>query len=192
MINNIIYISVDLNNLTNVKIGFTNESLLDKINALKKENPSIILCYAVYIDGEEEYYKLVDNILSEFLFNKEEGLFTIELEKVILLLQIMGLVPIFIESECEEENSDNQINPKMIFSVIRIPINSELEFLYNRNIKCKVISEYQIEYKDTIYDLRQLSAELLNINILGNMIGTRYWLYKGKPLIEIWLELYGN
>ena len=83
---------------------------------------------------------------------------------------------------------NNDINtttkkPQINFAKCGIPIGAELVFIEDTNIKVTVVSEKKVEYKGEEISLSTLAQELKHLK--SKPQGTAFFMYNGRPLIDI-------
>jgi T5orf172 domain. len=93
----------------------------------------------------------------------------------------------------EEEQHDANIKnrPRFKFSMVNIPIGSELIFTPS-NLKVKVASDDKIEYEGRLYKLSPFTATFMpedKKNTSGAYQGSKYFTFNGKVLTDIRKEL---
>jgi hypothetical protein len=183
-----------------IKIGITEkESIEDRIKEL--DNTSIPtpfrFHYAVETENHKEIEKLIHNAFSKFRIRNNREFFAMDPESAVSALKISGAKEIILDNlMIDDAGKFLEEEPKkymkiFTFSHVKIPFGSELTFTRDENIKCKVISEREVEYEDNRYSLSGLAKY-----ILGKMgynwksvQGPMYFTYNGKTLYEIREEI---
>ena len=96
------------------------------------------------------------------------------------------------EEQIEEEEISEQIDrrPNFKFSMLQIPVGSELRFLYDDSVVCHTKDMInKIEYEGVEYTLsglaRILVAESRGINRSHSLAGPRYFTYQGSTLSDL-------
>ena len=71
--------------------------------------------------------------------------------------------------------------------MVDIEIGSELTFLKDENLTCRVISDREIEFEGTTSSLSQVTLDLLNNRFGKNWSSVRgqdFWIYENETLTE--------
>ena len=96
------------------------------------------------------------------------------------------------EEQIEEEEIAEQIDrrPNFKFSMLNIPIGSELRFLYNENCVCRTKDmNNKIEYEGNEYTLSGLAqilvAEKRGLGKSHSVAGPKYFTYQGNTLSDL-------
>ena len=96
------------------------------------------------------------------------------------------------EEQIEEEEIAEQIDrrPNFKFSMLQIPVGSELRFLYDDSVICHTKDMInKIEYEGVEYTLsglaRILVAESRGLNRSHSVAGPRYFTYQGSTLADL-------
>lgn len=94
------------------------------------------------------------------------------------------------KEERQAEKMANEIssrNENFSFLKCNIPIDAEIEYVNDENVKCYVADDRRVKYNGQIMYLTELAKHLLNTKKPLN--GILYFSYKGKPLSEYY-DLY--
>lgn len=179
-----------------IKIGITDmDTIEDRMKSL--DNTSVPkpfrFHYAIETGKHREIEKLMHNAFSKFRIRDNREFFEMDAESAVAALKISGASEIKQKNEMIDENGiiieEEQISPKKIFtfSSLKIPINSELSFTRDESIKCKVISEREVDYDGQKYFLSGLAKKLLNDMGYNwkTVQGSMYFKYNDKTLNEI-------
>ena len=198
-----------------VKIGMTNRNNInERLAELNRpENiPLSFRAYAVYeVDNPHEVEKHIHNLfdaIDESLHAREElangkirqrEFFRISEEKAFKVLESVSLLRgdrdnlkriLPNEEEIAEDEIAEQTDrrPNFKFSMIKIPIGSELQFLYDDACICKTADmNNKVEYNGEEYSLTGLARKLLNERGRGgyNVPGPKYFTYQGETLAHL-------
>ena len=155
--------------------------------------------YACETEDCKSDEKLLHDIFDDYRINPNREFFKISSDKVIPLLKRLAIkdmteeVDEAVNEDVSKEEKDAigkylKRRPNLNFDEMGIPINSELVYTYNNNIKVVVISSQRIQYNDKEYSLSGITKELLQVSYYVGPC--RYWLYNGKNLDEIYNETY--
>lgn len=185
-----------------IKIGITDqETIEDRIKSL--DNTSVPrpfrFYFAIETDKYREIEKLMHNAFSDYRTRPSREFFEMEPERAVAALRISGATEIKLNNEMidedgtiiEEDKEPRKNRKRFSFAFINIPPGSELVFTRDENIKCTVVSEYEVKYKDKIYSLSGL-AKILLAEMGYNwaaVSGPMYYKYNGRTLPEIRREI---
>ncbi|MDR0320082.1 MAG: GIY-YIG nuclease family protein [Treponema sp.] len=183
-----------------IKIGITEmETIEERMKSL--DNTSVPkpfrFHYAIETKKYKEIEKLMHNAFSKFRIRNNREFFEMDAESAVAALKISGAAEIKLNNEMIDEKGtvieEESIPTKKIFtfSQVNIPINSELSFTRDENIKCKVVSNREVEYEGEIYSLSGLAKILLNGMGYNwkSVQGPMYFKYNDKTLYEIRNEI---
>ncbi len=131
--------------------------------------------------------------------NSKREFFEINVAQAEALLELVGsrnVTPeVAAEPDSEEvdeasrQASENykQKRPRMNFEEMNIPIGAQLEFTQGDAV-VEVASDRTVRYNGEETSLTAITTELLGRE--HNVQPSPYWLYRGKPLIDIYNETY--
>lgn len=91
------------------------------------------------------------------------------------------------KEEAEEKEALTIRQEAFSFTMCNIEPNTELVYINDPNIKCVVINNKKVLYKDQEYSLSALAKELLGVSY--GVAGPHFFLYNGKRLCDIREEL---
>jgi hypothetical protein len=180
-----------------IKIGITDqESIEDRIKSL--DNTSIPKPFRFYFAIETEKYKeiekLMHNAFSDYRIRNNREFFEMDPERAVAALKISNAPEIKFNNEMIDEegiiideNIQKKSKKRFSFSYVDIPIGSELIYTRDENVKCKVISDNEVEYNNKNYYLSRLEDELLTQNGYNwkGVTGPLYFMYNEKTLSEL-------
>jgi hypothetical protein len=160
------------------------------------------------VPGKNEVYrelrikntrKVEDKIKEMFAEYRErptkEWYYKTALPKLDLLFDILELQQDDLIEE--EENiemlfetilSDRKRKEKLKFSMIKLSIGDELEYVEDPSIKVKIVDDKCVEYENERYTLSALTAKL-DSNRVSAYQGPAWWCYDGKKLSDIRKEM---
>jgi len=130
---------------------------------------------------------------------KTEFFYTNCLEQVLKLLKTFGKEKeIDLEIDPELEYDETKNIEKLVKRKRKLPltafatVGSELVFIKDESVKCKIINEWQVEYNGKPYSLSELAGKLLkeDYGYKYNVRGSLYFMYNGKKLSEIQDEIW--
>jgi len=180
-----------------IKIGITDqETIEERIKSL--DNTSVPKPFRFYFAIESEKYKdiekLIHNAFSDYRIRNNREFFEMDPERAVAALKISGAPEIKLKNEMIDEEGViiNEVIQKksakrFSFSYVNIPIGSELEYTRDENIKCKVVSDNEVEYNNKKYSLSKLADELLTQSGYNwkSVQGPLYFKFNEKTLFEI-------
>ena len=193
-----------------IKIGKTDRDINERLSELNSPTniPLSFRAYATYeVDNAREVemhiHRLFDSI-DESLHAREElangkirqrEFFRISEEKAFKVLESVSelrgdranLKKILPDQEQVEEDviADQATRrPPFKFSMIGLPVGSQLTFLYDENCTCITIDDSQVEYDGVNYSLTGLAKKLLSERgrYANNVPGPQYFTYQGEKL----------
>ena len=217
MPNGIVYILTNPSLDGWIKIGMSTRNDINKRLAELNRPVNIPLAYRAYaiyeVENPEEVEKHIHNLfdqIDESLHAREtlasgrirqREFFHISPEKAYSVFKSVAklrgdekfLKPVDLSDEqSEEEEIAEQTarRPSFKFSMLNIPIGSELKFIYDEDIICiSKDNKRTVEYEGKDYSLSGLASYLLmtkhDWKIGTNVAGPRYFTYQGKTLSDI-------
>lgn len=192
-----------------VKIGYTND-IAERLKQLNRSEctPFAFRVYATYGVSKELGDMKIHNIIDKLNPNlraidtveskkRKREFYAMSAEDAYQLLEAIAeingmednLKKWFMspKEEAEEKEALTIRQEAFSFSMCNIEPNTELEYINDTNIKCIVISNKKVLYKDQEYSLSALAKELLGVAY--GVAGPHYFLYNGKRLCDIREEL---
>lgn len=148
--------------------------------------------FAIEVDDYDE-----KEILLHTIFNKSNvvgtELFAIDEKIVVQLLSSFEGTVIYPKIEGKDiifDESTNQIKKntkckakKFKFSMVDIPIGTELVYVKDLSVKVTVIDETHVLYKGQKWSMSKLVRELGHLST--QVQGTKYFTYNGKKLTDL-------
>lgn len=190
-----------------VKIGMTNrndiEKRLEQLNS-PTNIPLMFRAYALYyVDNpaevEKDIHELIDMIddslhARETLSSgrtREREFFRISPERAFYIfkkvakfrgdMENLVLVPATDEQQEEEVVASTRLK-SFKFSMVDVPVGSELSFLKDDSITCTVVdNRNHVEYQGEVTTMSALAARLLDAR---SVAGPRFFAYKGEVLSD--------
>lgn len=122
-----------------------------------------------------------------------------EPENALAILKALGGTEVNAEYiDLSVDETGNEVNPDQYedrlpmapvttFSMLHIPIGSELNFTRNEAITCTVVDSRKVEYEGEILSLSKLTITLLkrDYNWKGNNVnGFQFWKYEDEILTD--------
>lgn len=182
-----------------IKIGITENSIEERMRSLDTTSVPMPFRfhYAIESDKYKEIEKLMHNAFSKLRVRDNREFFKMDAENAVSALKISCAPEIKLNNEMIDENGtiiEEEPKPQktlFTFSSVNIPIDAELSFTRDENIKCKVVSDREVEYDGEKYYLSGLAKKLFND--LGYnwkaVQGTMYFKYNDKILNELRNEI---
>jgi len=191
-----------------VKIGYA-KNVEERLNTLNASSavPFSFRVYATYKVTSElsdkEVHKIIDNLNPELRTKENEGgkkrvreFFTMTPERAFSILESIAKINglegnlkknILTNKDKQEEKIADEVIKEhtargevFSFKKCNIPVGAELEYVNDSAIKCRVVDDRRIEYRNEIMYLTGLAKKLLNKS--RGIAGPLYFKYKGKNL----------
>jgi len=188
-----------------VKIGMTNR---DTIDARMKElyNTSVPLpfdCeYACKVSDCEKVEKALHIAFHPYRIHAQREFFKINPEQAIAILKLLDKSSDITKDVVSEINNDlteidkvasekfkRKMRPPLNFQEMNIPVGAKLVFMKEDNpVEVEVCGDRKILYNGMETSLSAVTKELLDLDYY--VPPTRYWIYNGKSLHDIYNETY--
>ena len=179
-----------------VKIGRT-ANLEERLRSLSSNSgvPVPFECfYCCEVEDGQDVEKRLHFGLGDHRINPKREFFRINPERVKILLEGWSIRDVTLEMDIvdsqEERNSLNRERsrrPVFTFSMVDIPIGSELNFLKDETRVSTVTGDREIEFEGNRSSLNQITVGLLN-NYFGknwtSVRGPDYWIFENETLTE--------
>jgi hypothetical protein len=190
--NEIIYILTNEAMPGYVKIGKTSTSLEQRIRELSSSTsvPVPFTCfYACTVKNATFVEHQLHDAFDDSRINPRREFFHISPERVVSALKLAEIENItpkkdFVESQEDQEalNQARTRRSKFNFSIVNIPVGSELVFSRDENIKARVVDNSTIEFNGEITSLSTSAQKILGYDY--GVAGTDYWMFDGETLDE--------
>ena len=174
-----------------VKIGMTNNSLLERMRQLDRTNiPLPFECYyACEVENARQEETWLHSIFSDRRIRDEREFFKIDPERVVAAIRRIQKKDItpkeFLNVTKEEQNEleeVKEIRARFDFSKYKIPVGSIIVYSRDNSVKAKVLEKNKIEFDGKITSLSESARELLGYK--RSVAGTLYWMYEDETLDE--------
>lgn len=179
-----------------IKIGRTT-NLEDRIRSLSSHTgvPIPFEChFACEVDDGLSVEKRIHFGFGDHRVNPKREFFRINPERVKVILEGWSLKDVTPTTDIVEDDDDVETlkkvrsrKPVFRFSMVEIPIGSELQFIRDETITCLVKGDREIEFDGSVTSLNQVTLQLLN-NQFGkewsSVRGPDFWLYEDETLTE--------
>jgi len=175
-----------------VKIGKTSTSLEQRIRELSSSTsiPLPFTCfYACTVKDSAFVEHQLHDAFDDSRINPKREFFQIAPERVVSALKLAEIEDItpkkdFVETK-EDQEALHQARARRSafkFSMVDIPVGSELIFSRDENKKAKVIDDHSVEYNGEVTSLSTSAQKILGYDY--GVAGTDYWMYDGETLDE--------
>lgn len=190
----IIYILINEAMPGYVKIGKT-DNLEQRIRTL--DNTSVPLpfeCfYAARVKDSTFVEKQLHDAFDDFRVRKNREYFEVSPQRIVAALKIGVIEEVtpgvdYVESEDDQKALDKARNRRSAFNfnMVNIPVGSELEFIRDESVTCRVLDNKKIEFEGEVTSLSaaaQKALESMGQNWKA-VQGPMYWMYEGETLGE--------
>ena len=183
-----------------VKIGRTG-NLEERLKSLSS-HPGVPVPFECYccceVENGLDVEKRLHFGLGDHRINPKREFFRINPERVKMLLEgwsIRDVTPEedFVESREEQDslNRERSRRPAFTFSMVDIPIGSELTFLKDETRIATVTGDREIEFEGTRSSLSPITLDLLNKDGRNRVScrGQDFWIFENETLTERRLRL---
>ena len=174
-----------------VKIGYSTD--VEKRRQDLSHSTSIPDDYQIYATYETEgkledkkLHHLIDKLNPDIRYNPKKEFYIMSPEDAYYLLEAIEYISGTTGKLKRHKNNDSNTTmkkPQINFAKCGIPIGAELVFIEDTNIKVTVVSEKKVEYKGEEISLSTLAQELKHLK--SKPQGTAFFMYNGRPLIDI-------
>jgi hypothetical protein len=175
-----------------VKIGKTSTSLEQRIKELSSSTsiPLPFTCfYACTVKDTSFVEHQLHDAFDDSRINPKREFFTIDPERVVAALKLAEIENItpkkdFVETK-EDQVALNKARARRSvfkFSLVGIPVGSELIFSRDNTKTAKVVDDRDIEFNGEVTSLTTSAQKILGYDY--NVAGTDYWTFEGDTLRE--------
>jgi len=179
-----------------VKIGRTT-NLEQRMKSLSSHSgvPIPFECYyACEVKDGQDIETRLHGAFGDHRINPKREFFRINPERVQIILEALSLKDVtptydVVEDDQERDtlNKEKSRRPFFTFSMVNIEIGSELTFLKDENLTCRVVGDREIEFEGTTSSLSRVTLDLLNNRFAKNwstVRGQEFWIYENETLTE--------
>ena len=179
-----------------VKIG-TTTNLEDRLRTLSSHSgiPIPFECYyCCEVENGSDAEKRLHFGLGDHRLNPKREFFRINPERVKILLEGWALKDVtpendFVDSQEEQDslNRERSRRPAFTFSMVNIPIGSELTFFNDETKTSLVTGDREIEYEGNKSSLNKITLEILEKDFNKNWKSCRgpdHWVFENETLTE--------
>lgn len=179
-----------------VKVGVTDDIDRRLVDLYKTSVPLPFKChYAVQLENAELYERGILEGFGDFRENDKREFLLVDVSRILSVVKLFGGVDV---TPKEEYNVPSEEIPYIIkqttdllersnkysFNKISIPEGSELTFIKDDKIKCKVKNDSDVEYNGEVMSLS--AASLKALKSLGynwkSARGSDHWKYNGVSI----------
>jgi hypothetical protein len=178
-----------------IKIGMT-DNLERRVGELSRASGVPLpfeVYYACEVESMTEAEPALHDAFLDFRVNPKREFFKMNPERVVSVLRLLQKKDVtpnndIVESKEEQVALDmaRSRRPRFNFEAAKIPIGSQLKFLYDETKVCEVASRTEVMHDGRVQSLNQLTLEMLRGSgrIWKAVQGPAYWLYEGETLDE--------
>jgi len=179
-----------------VKIGRTT-NLEERMKTLSSHSgiPVPFECYyGCEVEDGQDVERRLHFGFGDHRVNPKREFFRINPERVKMILEGFSLKDVTPTSDVVEDDQERDTlkkeksrRPVFRFSMVDIEIGSELTFLKDENLTCRVVSDREIEFEGTSSSLNQVTLDLLKNRFgknWGSVRGPDFWIYENETLTE--------
>lgn len=190
MAKEIIYILTNESMPGYIKIGFTNNSLEERLKQLDRTGVPLPfeIYYACEVENSREDERWLHSIFSDKRVRESREFFKMDPERVVIALkriQIADITPgvsVGTEEEQKEIEEKKNVRSRFDFKTYEIPVGSEIYFSRDESVKAKVLPNNVIELNGAETSLSKSAKELLGYK--KPVAGTLYWMFEEETLDE--------
>lgn len=171
-----------------VKIGYTTQPIEDRLRELDKTGvPWPFRChFAIETERYREIEAFVHDAFSDCRVRDNREFFKVSPERVVAALRISGATEIKTDNEAIDQDGRSTESAQVTesgrkrfqFEKYGIPVGSELTFTRNKEKKCRVLENGEVEYEGQHYSLSRLAIRLMN------ELGYTWKFARGPALFE--------
>ena len=174
-----------------IKIGFTNNSVEERLKQIDRTGVPLPfeVYYACEVENAREDEKWLHNIFSDKRVRDGREFFRMDPERVVTALkriQKKDITPILLstvtETEQKEIGEKKKVRSRFDFKTYSISIGSEIYFSRDESIKAKVLPNNSIELRGEKISISKSAKKLLGYK--KPVAGTLYWMYEDETLDE--------
>lgn len=197
--NEIIYILINEAMPNLIKVGYTKNSLEERLKQLDRTNLPLPfeVYYACEVENASEDEKWLHSIFSDKRVRAGREFFKMDPERVVIALKRIQkrditstFISIATEAEQKEIDKKKKIRSRFDFETYGILVGSEIYFSRDESIKAKVLPKNMIELNGKKISLSESAKKLLGYK--KSVAGTLYWMYEGEILNERRKRIYGG
>ena len=179
-----------------VKIGRTND-LESRIKNLSSHSgvPVPFECnYGCEVENSLDVEKRLHFGFGDHRVNPKREFFRINPERVKMILEGWSLREVTPTSDIVVDDKDRETlkkersrRPVFRFSMVDIEVGSELTFIKDENISCRVINDREVEFEGTQSSLSQITRDLMNEKFEKQWVSARgpdFWIFENETLTE--------
>ncbi len=174
-----------------VKIGMTNNSVLERLKQLDRTNiPMPFECYyACEVENAHEEERWLHSIFSDRRVRDEREFFKIDPERVVAAvrrIQKKDVTPKDFVNVTKEEESEiegaKEKRARFDFANYKIPVGSTIVFSRDNSVTAKVLENNKIELDGKLTSLSESAQNLLGYK--RGIAGILYWMYEDETSDE--------
>ena len=177
-----------------VKIGRTS-NLEKQIKSLSSHSgvPILFECYyACRVKDGQDIETRLNSAFGDHRINPKRAFFSINPERVQMILEALSLKDVTLNYDVVEDdqergalNKEKSRRPFFRFSMVNVEIGSELTFLKDENLTCRVVGDREIEFNGEVTSLSAATSQLVTRSGNTNQFaGPNWWVYENETLSE--------
>lgn len=195
---NIIYILTNEAMSDICKIGFTNQTIEQRVSDLSRAT-GVPLPFEVFYAAEVsidsyKFEQAFHSLLEDYRLNPKREFFSIAPEKLIKMIKLFEQKDItpkvdIVESPEEQKALDRakENRPRFNFDLVQIKPGSKLYFTRDNNITAEVLNSRQVLFEGEALSVSEAAKKALEkVNIFWKAVqGPEFWEYEGEILNDI-------
>ncbi|MCH9813733.1 MAG: GIY-YIG nuclease family protein [Epsilonproteobacteria bacterium] len=156
--------------------------------------------YAVEVEDCDKAEQALHIAFEPYRVNPKREFFDIAAEQAIAILKLLGTKNMTPNVEDElnknvskaEKDSAKRVTkrPSINYIEMGLSIGDKLYYVEDESIEVEVVSEKKVKYHDEIMGLTKATRLIKKLDY--DIQPTRYWLYNGRSLKDIWLDTYAS
>ena len=179
-----------------VKIGRTNdlESRMKNLSSHSGVPVPFECYYGCEVENSLDVEKRLHFGFGDHRVNPKREFFRINPERVKMILEGGSLREVTPTSDIVDDEEDRETlkkersrRPVFRFSMVDIEFGSELTFIKDENISCRVINDREVEFEGTQSSLSQITRDLMNEKFEKLWVSARgpdFWIFENETLTE--------
>lgn len=176
-----------------IKIGRTTTNIEQRMRELDTTGvPYSFQCfYAAIVPDGPKVEKSIHYIFGEHRCRTNREFFRADANRVkatIELVAIEDITPKIEDNISEEDQTLANSSRRQVFrfSLAKVPVGAEIEFIRDPSKKCRVLDDRNIEFEGQTTTLTGAASQILHSMgwQSGNVSGPLYWAFEGESLDE--------
>ncbi len=177
-----------------VKIGFATDVENRRKQLSTTALPYEYEVYATYETSgnleDKKLHKMIDNLNPDLRVSSNREFFVMSPQEAYDLLEaiavISGTKDRLKRKVADTKKAQQHIKkPPINFVQCGIPIGAELAFIEDPNVKVTVVSERKVQWQEEITSLSAVAGAIKGVKSIQ---GPSYFMYNGRPIVDIAME----